>query len=377
MSKGNILITGGAGFIGSHIADNLLNKGYNVTILDNLKPQVHSEDIKDKNGWPNYLNSECRFIQGDVCDPAMVRKSLNNITHVAHLAAAVGVGQSMFEIVDYTRTNALGTAVLLEELSKGHHKVKRLVVASSMSIYGEGAYQTKSGRKIYPKLRDIGQLRNHQWELKEGDEKLFPIPTSETKPLDPASIYAVGKRDQEEMCLVTGKSLKIPTIALRFFNTYGPRQALSNPYTGAAAIFISQLINNKAPLIFEDGMQKRDFIHVSDIAAAFATVLTSSKEVWDVYNVGSGIPLTISEIANTLAKLLGKSIKPQILGQYRMGDIRHCYSDTSKLFNHFGFRAQISLDNGMKDLIAWVGNQKTVDLTSQNMSLLKKNKLIL
>jgi dTDP-L-rhamnose 4-epimerase len=355
MSK-HVLITGGAGFIGSHLTDVLLARDYDVTVFDSLVPQVHAEGERDADGWPTYLDHRVRRIHGDVLDAAAFEAALRDVTHLVHLAASVGVGQSMADIVDYTRNNVMGAAVMLETLSKRAHRIERVVVASSMSIYGEGAYRIPSTEAaIAPLPRTLAQLAARRWELELEHEALIPVPTAETKPLRPTSIYAINKRDHEEMFLAVGAALQIPTIALRLFNTYGSRQALSNPYTGVAAIFVSRLLNGQPPLIFEDGEQQRDFVHVADVAQAFATVLDSDAVVWDAFNVGTGMPITIVEVARVLMRALGTEIEPEFLGRYRVGDVRHCFADTSKFRQTFGFAPHRAFIDGAEELIASVG----------------------
>lgn len=263
----NILVSGGAGFIGSHLVDSLIEKGYSVKILDNLDPQVHGPLGKKL----SYLNKEAEFIKADISNRHILKKVLKNVEIVFHLAAAVGVGQSMYEIRRYVETNALGTANLLDILANETHKVRKLIVASSMSVYGEGKYYCKRCGIVYPQLRNKGQIKKKDWEMtcnRCQRKNLRPLPTNEDKTLFPTSIYAITKRDQEEMCLVIGRAYRIPTVILRYFNVYGPRQALSNPYTGVLAIFSSRILNNRSPFIFEDGLQSRDFIHVKDIVQA-------------------------------------------------------------------------------------------------------------
>ena len=367
----HVLVTGGAGFIGSHLVDRLLALGYEVTVLDNLSPQVHADAELDADGWPVYLDRRAKRIKGDLLDDGVFESALHGVTHLAHLAASVGVGQSMTNIVDYTRNNVMTAAIMLEVLSQRPHTIERIAVASSMSIYGEGAYQVPStGAITAPRLRDHEQLALREWELALHGEELRPVPTSEEKLLKPASIYAVNKRDHEEMFLAVGLALKIPTVALRLFNAYGSRQALSNPYTGVAAIFISRLLNDQSPLIFEDGKQLRDFVHVGDVAAAFATVLSSDLPVWDVFNVGSGKPITVSAMATALARLLKKNIEPEILGRYRVGDI-------SKIEATFGFRPQRTFESGMQELISWVTAAKApVDRSQVILAELEQHSLV-
>lgn len=374
----HILITGGAGFIGSHLVDAMLTRGYRVSVLDSLSPQVHGDGEMDADGWPIYLDPRARRIRGDILDEGVFEAALDGVTHLAHLAASVGVGQSMTNIVDYTRNNVMAAAIMLEVLSQKPHKVERIAVASSMSIYGEGDYVRPSTHAhVTADVRPHAQLEARQWEVMIDGEELEPVPTAEDKLLQPNSIYAVNKRDHEEMFLSVGRALQIPTVALRLFNAYGSRQALSNPYTGVAAIFISRLLNDQPPLVFEDGRQMRDFVHVQDVARAFATVLDSQQETWDVFNVGSGAPISVNEIAAVLARLLGKNIAPEVLNKYRVGDIRHCFGDISKIEHAYGFKPERDMDTGMEELIAWVSRTKApVDRSAECLAELARGKLV-
>jgi dTDP-L-rhamnose 4-epimerase len=377
MSKGHVLVTGGAGFIGSHLVDQLLERGFEVSVLDCLKPQVHADAEVDADGWPVYLDRRARRIKGDLLDDGVFEAALSGVTHLAHLAASVGVGQSMTNITDYVRNNVMTAAIMLETLSRRPHGIQRIAVASSMSIYGEGAYRGPCGT-LAPPLRPHEQLLAREWELADEEgHALTPVPTGEDKLLQPASIYAVNKRDHEEMFLSVGRALGIPTVALRLFNAYGSRQALSNPYTGVAAIFISRLLNDQPPLVFEDGAQRRDFVHVHDVANAFATVLESERSVWDYYNVGSGRSITVREIAGVLARLLHKNIAPEILGRYRVGDIRHCFADISKLERDFGVAPQRGFEEGMGELIEWVASaRRPVDRAATSLHELQGSRLV-
>ena len=292
-----VLVSGGAGFIGSHTVDHLLARGHSARILDALIPQVHGNGKSD----PNYLDPRTELIVGNLEDPAAIAQALEGIDSVIHLAAAVGVGQSMYQIVGYCKTNVLGTANLLQTIVDTKIRLKSLVVASSMSAYGEGRYRTAAGRLVNPQVRKEVQLTQGHWELRDGDgETLRPVPTDEDKPLNPMSVYAVNKRDQEEMCLSVGEAYGIPTTALRLFNVYGSRQALSNPYTGVAAIFCARLLNDQPPLIFEDGLQKRDFVHVEDVARAFVTA-AETPVPGEAINIGSGDTVSVAEIAEILS----------------------------------------------------------------------------
>ncbi len=375
MSRGKVLVTGGAGFIGSYVVDLLLTKGFDVRILDNLEPQVHADEPTDSDGWPLYANSEAEKVYGDIRDKDTVVKCLHGITHVAHLAALVGVGQSMVQIARYTDTNERGGAVVLEAI-KENNNIQRMVVASSISIYGEGYYTLPDGSLVAPRERTAEQLAAHEWEPICNGHPLQPAPTTEDKPLNPTSVYAINKEVHEQMFLVLGKALNIPTMALRFFNAYGPRQSLSNPYTGVAAIFASRLMNNQSPFIYEDGQQRRDFIHVSDVARAVVAALDSSLPIWKPYNVGTGSYVTIAYIAKCLATLLGKDIEPTFTGQYRVGDIRHCYSDSSQIYRDLGFKAQMSFEDGMQDLVGWLADQTAVDRVSESMQLLSSSGML-
>ncbi|CAG0942295.1 dTDP-L-rhamnose 4-epimerase [Anaerolineae bacterium] len=354
-----VLVTGGAGFIGSHLVDVLVSKGHQVRILDALVSQVHGQNAD----WPAWLPLEVEKLRGDVSDTQIWLKALKGIDVIYHLAAEVGVGQSMYEIVRYMNANTLGTAHLLEILARGEHAIQKLVVASSMSIYGEGAYRTRDGQKLYPQLRSNARLVARQWEMynSHSEEPLMPIPTAEDKPLYPTSIYAISKRDQEEMCLSVGRAYKIPTIALRFFNVYGPRQALSNPYTGVAAIFSGRLLNGKAPMIFEDGLQSRDFIHVKDIVQGLYLCMERDQANYEAINIGTGRQLTILDVTRALIRELEVNVEPQIVNQFREGDIRHCFADITKAQRLLGYQPTVKFEEGVGDLVEWVRRQNAED----------------
>jgi dTDP-L-rhamnose 4-epimerase len=353
----NILITGGAGFIGSHLCDELIQQGYNVKVLDSLIEQVHGKE----RSRPEYLHPDVELIKGDVRDPEKVAMALRNVDAVYHFAARVGVGQSMYAIQEYTSINNIGTAILMESIVKT--PVEKLLVASSMSVYGEGLYKSAEGKIHQDAERTLQQLKIGEWELKNKyNEPLFPIPTSETKYPAIASVYALSKYDQEKMCLICGRAYNIPTVALRFFNVYGTRQALSNPYTGVLAIFASRLLNNNTPLIFEDGMQKRDFVHVSDAAGACRLALEKDEAAYEVFNIGSGNSYSIIEIAEKLRSVLGKDqLKPTTTGKYRIGDIRHCYADITKAEKILNYQPQVKLEDGLEELSEWLQQQDAVD----------------
>jgi dTDP-L-rhamnose 4-epimerase len=351
-----ILITGGAGFIGSHLADLLLAQGDRVRVLDSLIPQVHPGSER-----PDYLAADVELVRGDVRDPEAVARALNRVDTVYHLAARVGVGQSMYEIAEYADVNTRGTAVLLEALAR--NPVARLVVASSMSIYGEGRYRTPSGETVDPPNRSRDALSRAEWELQtESGEHLEPISTPEEKLPELASVYALSKYDQERLCLIFGNAYAVPTVALRFFNVYGPRQALSNPYTGVLAIFAARLLNNNSPLVFEDGLQRRDFVSVHDVARACVLALDAPGAVGRALNIGSGRSYTIREVASSLARVLGKTnARPELTGKYRVGDIRHCFADISAAREYLNYSPRVGLEEGLAELGEWLRTQQAED----------------
>jgi dTDP-L-rhamnose 4-epimerase len=367
--KKSVLITGGAGFIGAHLAELLLASGYAVRLLDNLDPQVHRGGTA-----PAYLAPDAELLVGDVRDEAAVRSALKGIDAVFHLAASVGVGQSMYEIAAYTDVNERGTAVLLEALA--HDPVEKLVCASSMSIYGEGLAETKEGRIVTPPERSLDQLRRGIWELEdEAGEPLKPLPTPEWKQPALSSVYALNKYCQERMSLIVGQAYGIPTTALRFFNVYGPRQALSNPYTGVLAIFAARLLNGRPPLVFEDGAQRRDFVHVTDVAHACKLAL--EKKTTGVFNIGSGVSRSILSIAEDLARVMARDdIVPHVTGKYRTGDIRHCFCDLTKAKTELGFVPTIDFDDGLESLAEWLADNVAEDRVDHATSELEQRGLV-
>jgi dTDP-L-rhamnose 4-epimerase len=350
------LVTGGAGFIGTHLVKELAAQGDDVVVLDSLQDQVHDGVAPD-------LPEGVELIVGDVGNPELADQALAGADRVVHLAAAVGVGQSMYEIARYTELNTMSTARFLERVVAQRPMPARLVVASSMSIYGEGEYRCEVHGPQAPPPRPEEQLLALEWELvcPQCRKPLRPAPTSEAKPLIPTSIYAINKRDHEEMCLVTGSAYGIPVVALRFFNVYGPGQALSNPYTGVAAIFASRLLNGRAPIVFEDGAQSRDFIHVSDIVSGILLALESEDACGHAINLGTGVPTDVNMVAQVLSQGIGANIAPEHNGQYRAGDIRHCYADISLAKQRLGFRPSTTFEDGMGALVDWLKDQDAVD----------------
>jgi len=350
------LVTGGAGFIGSHVARELVKRGDEVVVLDSLEDQVH-------NGAPVDLPDSVELIVGDVGNAELADKALAGVDRVVHLAAAVGVGQSMYEIARYTELNTMATARFLERVVAARPLPCRFVVASSMSIYGEGEYECPTHGRQAPPPRPEEQLLAREWELfcPVCSERLAPVATAETKPLLPTSIYAINKRDHEEMSLVTGAAYGIPTVALRFFNVYGEGQALSNPYTGVAAIFASRLLNGNEPLVFEDGRQSRDFTHVSDIVAGVIAALESKTAPGNAINLGTGRSTSVARVAEVLGEGICADVDAVFNERYRAGDIRHCYADISRAEELLNYRPKVTFEDGMAGLIEWLRDQQAVD----------------
>lgn len=367
-----VLILGGCGFVGSHTADALVRLGHSVTVFDNLSPQVHPA------GFPSYMSREVEFVRGDVRDQRALAKAVVRADAIFNFAAAVGVGQSMYEISEYTSTNIQGTANLLQAILDSKATPEKLIVASSMSIYGEGRHQCASCGVFAPTARSSEQLRQKKWELHcpRCGGVLHPTATDEEKPLHCTSIYALSKKAQEEMTLLFGDTYKIPTIALRYFNIYGSRQALSNPYTGVAAIFASRLLNANSPIVFEDGKQMRDFVNIRDIVNANLLALSSTATENTAFNVGTGEPVSIFQVAQEIARMLSSDIQPTVSGTYRAGDIRHCYADISKSTRLLGYKPTVKFRQGVAELVEWLEYQQAHDYTEKALRQLSVRGLV-
>ena len=368
--SGRVLVTGGAGFIGCHIASALLSKGYEVRILDSLIDQVH-----DRHGPRNPVLNHTHFIEADVRDPSAVAAAVKGVDKVIHLAAEVGVGQSMYAIERYVSVNDVGTAVLFQALIE--NPVQRVVVASSMSIYGEGLYRTHDGRILAdvtrpPRAPDAG------WDpTDEYGAPLRPVATPEWKQPDLASVYALTKYVQERLTLNVAPAYGMEGVALRLFNVYGPGQALSNPYTGVLAIFASRLLHRERPLVFEDGEQRRDFVHVDDVAQAFMLALERPEAVGQVFNIGSGRDVSILQVADALARAMGlPHLQPEVVGKARTGDVRHCFGDISRAASVLGFTPRRTFDDSLGELVEWVRRQQAVDLVSRARQELESRGLV-
>lgn len=352
-----ILVTGGAGFIGSHLTDALLATGHSVRILDSLEEQVHGGKK------PDYLNTSAEFVQGDVRDDAAWDVALKDMEVVIHCASAVGVAQSQYEVRKYVDVNVGGTAILLDRIANGAFRPKKLLIPTSMTSYGEGAYQCAEHGIVRPGLRPEAQLKERAWEPRcpECHSPCAPVPIAEDAERSSGTIYALSKNMQEDMSLAIGRTYGVPVTAFRLFNVYGTRQSLSNPYTGVAAIFLSRLKNGNAPVVYEDGAQSRDFISVHDVVAAFLAALHTDAGDGQVCNLGSGTPTSIVEVARVLAKLLDVAIEPTVAQEGRKNDVRHCIADITKAKRLFGWEPKVSFEQGMRELVEWSASQEAVD----------------
>ncbi|SNS10856.1 MULTISPECIES: NAD(P)-dependent oxidoreductase [unclassified Azospirillum] len=366
---GTFLITGGAGFIGRHLARELLAHGHRVRILDALVQQVHGDGLPD-------LPEGVEFIQADLRDMAAVSRALEGVDGVYHLAAEVGVGQSMYEIERYVSGNDVGTAVLLQAMID--KPVRRIVVASSMSVYGEGVYVDSTGLTHDRVRRDGGRMKQGQWNpVNPLGSELTPVPTAEEKPVDLASIYALTKYAQEQAVLIFGRAYGVEAVALRLFNVFGPGQALSNPYTGVLANFASRLANGQAPMIFEDGRQRRDFVHVRDVACAFRLAMERPGIAGHLFNIGSGRSYAIADVARMLADAMGAGlILPDILGRARSGDIRHCFADISRAREMLGYQPRYLLEDSLYEMAGWVAQMEAHDRGSEMRRQLEQRGLV-
>lgn len=364
-----VLVTGGCGFIGRYVTQELLSHGYQVRILDSLIEQVHGDTSPP-------VPQGVEFIHADVCDKPKVEEALEGVDMVVHLAAEVGVGQSMYEIARYVGANDLGTAVLLEAMIG--RPIKRIVVASSMSVYGEGLYRDQNGNRLGQVRRKTDRIKAGHWEpLGPNGESLTPEPTDEEKPVDLASIYALTKYQQEKSVLIFGEAYGIDAVALRLFNVFGPGQALSNPYTGVLANFASRIANRERPMIFEDGEQRRDFVHVRDVARGFRLALEKANAAGHVINIGSGQSYSVAQVASLLADAMGSpELGPDILNKSRSGDIRNCFADISKAHELLGFEPQYRLEDMLGELADWVRGVGAVDRGAQMRAELEQRGLV-
>ncbi len=371
----NVLISGGAGFIGSRLCEKLFERGYKVTILDNLSTQIHGdndssllEKIKDK----------CIFIKGDVRNKSDWIKAIKNQDFIIHLAAETGTGQSMYDISNYTEVNVLGTAKMLEALSETRSKVKKIILASSRAVYGEGKYMClKKERFLFPLQRSEKDLKNAQFEIKDNNSLLKYVATDENSELQPLSIYAINKLQQEQMVLFMGRTLGIQVVCLRYQNVYGPGQSLSNPYTGILSVFSTRILNNNNIDIYEDGLQTRDFVYIDDVVEATTLAIKKNIICNEIINIGSGTSTTVKDVANILKKYFQSNIKISISGKYRVGDIRHNFADITKAKEILNFSPKFNFQEGVINFVQWVKNQNIMrDNYDNSVNELKEKGLL-
>lgn len=347
-----VLVTGGAGFIGSHLVDELVSRGHRVRVLDSLDPEAHGHDA----GWPSYANPEAEYIRGDVRDRCALHAALRGVDVVFHYAAAVGSGISMHRIRRYVEINAGGTANLLELLEEPDVRPRKLIVPSSMTAMGEGTYRCQAHGVFYPIGRPAEQLARGRWEVAcpTCGADTAALGMVEDRPLRPTSIYGLTKKDQEEMCLMIGRARRLPTVSFRYFSVYGRRQSMSNPYTGVLARFATRVISGSPPLVFEDGRQLKDCIHVSDVVAAALQAMETANGDYEVYNLGGGRPISVGEIAETICREAGGAVAPELTGTWRVSDARHGWSDNSKAESRLSWRPRVSFEEGVADLVDWL-----------------------
>ena len=367
-----VLVTGGAGFIGSHLVRSLLAQGDSVVVYDNYDPQVHIKKVKPAKA------PRLKTVVGDVRDRKKLAAELKKVDAVVHLAAAVGVGQSQYQIRHYVDVNLNGTATLLDILANDKHKVGRVVVASSMSAYGEGAYECAKCGRVRPNLRSDEAMKRKRWEpvCPSCGAEVKPVPTKESDRFLSNSIYAVTKMGQEELVLNYGLAYGVPSVALRFFNVFGPGQSLSNPYTGVAAIFMGRLKNKHVPVIYEDGLQGRDFTSVHDIVQAIELAVRKPIGARRIFNVGTGVSTPIRSIAEILARCYKSDLQPVIVEKFRSGDIRHCYADISGIRESLGYRPKTNLQQGLQELVDWSGEVDARDTFEQAQRELVRRGLV-
>jgi dTDP-L-rhamnose 4-epimerase len=371
---GIVLVTGGAGFLGSHLVEALLERGERVRVLDSLDPLAHPGGAV-----PEHLDGAAELVRDRLEDSAAVERALEDVDRVFHLGGAVGNGESMMNVRRAVDANSGGTATLLEGILARRDRVRRLVVASSMVVYGEGTYRCAEHGEVQPGLRPPEQLRRREWELRcpRCGDRVEHVPAREEHALRPISVYGVTKRDQEELALVLGQAYGLETVALRYLNVYGPRQALGNPYTGVAAIFAARVLSGRRPLVFEDGRQVRDLVHVSDVVRATLAAMDAARAPGRAFNVAAGRRVEILDLARSLARELGREeLEPELTGEFRAGDIRHCLADTSRAREELGFEAQVELADGLPQLAEWVAQQAVSERGDEALAELRARNLV-
>ena len=372
----NILITGGAGFIGSRLCEKLFDQGNNITVLDNLSEQIHGNG---ESFLFNKIKDKCTFIKGDVRDKNDWAHAIKNQEIIIHLAAETGTGQSMYEVEKYTNVNVIGTSHMLEILANSNHNVKKIIVASSRSIYGEGKYNCKTHGVQYPSKRKEEDMKKGEFNPKCSmcNSTLNLLPTDEQSKIHPSSIYGINKQQQEQMVMLMGESLSIAPVAFRYQNVYGPGQSLSNPYTGILSIFSTRILNGNDLDIYEDGEETRDFVYIED--AVDATILGMEKEEanGNIFNVGSGVSTRVLDVANTLKRLYNSETNITVSGKFRLGDIRHNCADLSKSKDILGFTPKYNFERGITEFVNWVKTQEVMeDKYEKSIQQLKNKGLI-
>lgn len=374
MKNNSVLITGGAGFIGSNLSLRLLAEGYSVTVLDNLSQQIHGNN----SGLFKSIEGEVNFIKGDVRIQADWEKALINQDIVIHLAAETGTGQSMYEVQKYTEVNITGTAIFLDYLVNKPHSIKKVIIASSRAVYGEGKYECENHGIIYPDERKENDLLKGEFEPKcpfcNTDLRL--LPTDENSKIHPSSVYGITKQNQEQMVLNVCRSIGIPAVAFRYQNVYGPGQSLQNPYTGILSIFSTQIKNGNDLTIFEDGLESRDFVFIDDVVNATVLGIEKKEADFEVFNVGSGTATSVLEVAESLKKQYQSDITVKVTGNFRLGDIRHNVADLSKIQEKLGFYPQTDFQTGAAKFADWVNQQEIQeDHFAESIAELKKKGL--
>ena len=356
----NILITGGAGFIGSRLCEKLYDKGYNITILDNLSEQIHGTE---ESSLFKKIKGKCTFIKGDVRNKEDWKIAIKGQEIIVHLAAETGTGQSMYEVEKYNAVNIMGTAYLLEILANSPHSVKKMIIASSRAIYGEGKYNCEIHGTQYPLQRKAKDMEKREFTPKCNvcDLELNLLATDEKSKIHPSSIYGINKQQQEQMVMLMGESVGIPSVAFRYQNVYGPGQSLSNPYTGILSIFSTRILNGNNLDIYEDGLESRDFVFIDDVVDATILGIEKEQANGEVFNVGSGVATTVIEVAESLKKFFDSNISIYISGKYRLGDIRHNYADLKKAKNLLGFTPKYNFQEGISEFVNWVKTQEVME----------------
>jgi dTDP-L-rhamnose 4-epimerase len=355
----NILITGGAGFIGSNLALILVGSGYHVTVLDNLSKQIHGDNPLVTSPLYQSIINKVNFINGSVTSANDLKKAIANQDVIVHLAAETGTGQSMYQIEHYVNVNIGGTALLLDILANSDHSVKKIIIASSRAIYGEGKYWNEKSGFVYPEHRLYEDMKNGDFEVKYpgSDGSLQLVATDEESKIHPSSVYGITKQTQEQLVMTICPTIGLAPVALRYQNVYGPGQSLTNPYTGILSIFSTLIKNGKEINVFEDGKESRDFIFIDDAVKATLLSIESKEANNEIFNVGTGVAVDVVTVVNELLANYKKKVNIKISGNYRLGDIRHNLADLTKITSSLGFKPRISFKEGIKKLTDWVNTQ--------------------